>query len=470
MQTESIDYGDDAGARRLFLLRLVVVAALGGLLFGYDTAVVSGAIIYVRQDFNLSAAAVGWTVSAALVGAAFGAAFAGRASDRFGRKLTLIVAAILFLGTAIGSAMADSLALLLIMRAIGGIGVGIVSVVSPLYLSEVAPARLRGGLVSTYQLALTVGMLLVYLVNYLIATSGTVEWDIAYGWRWMFASQAVPAAILLGALLTVPESPRWLFFHGQRDKAAAILKRILAPTDVANELHNMGDIQDTHETRTGSRYSPAVRRIVVIGVLLAVFQQVSGINVLLYFAPQIFETVTGAGADFALLETIIIGVANLTFTLVALFTVDKFGRRILMLIGFAIMGICIAIIGVAIYLNAVGPLLILLVIGYVAGFAVAVGPVTWVILSEIFPARIRGTAVGIALMANWLANVAVSQTFAQMDSNAWLIAVFNHAFPFLLYAGFCLLAVIFVYRFIPETKGRSLEDIEASELGGQSAT
>lgn len=462
MRTTSTGRDDSVLARRLFLLRLVTVAALGGLLFGYDTAVVSGAIIYIRQDFGLSASAVGWTVSAALVGAAFGAAFAGRFSDRFGRKKALIIAAILFLGTGVGSAMADSLTPLLVMRAIGGIGVGIVSVVSPLYVSEVAPTRMRGGLVSTYQLAITTGMLLVYLVNYEIATTGSAEWDIASGWRWMFASQAMPAIILLGALLSVPESPRWLFSHGHRERAVGVLARISGAVAAEQEVQGMSAVREEGVNTARPPFPAGTRRIVLIGVVLAVFQQVTGINVLIYFAPQIFETVTGAGADFALLETIIIGAANLAFTLVALFTVDRLGRRILMLVGFTGMGVCLAIIGVAIYLDRVGPLLIIFVIGYVASFAMSVGPVTWVILSEMFPTRIRGTAIGIALTCNWLANVAVSQTFAQMDSNTWLVSQFNHAFPFLLYAGFAVVAIVFVYRFIPETKGRSLEDIEAS--------
>jgi SP family xylose:H+ symportor-like MFS transporter len=277
----------------------------------------------------------------------------------------------------------------------------------------------------------------------------------------MFASEAIPAVALLGLVFLVPESPRWLMQRNRQPEAQHVLSTIndakTAAAEVAEIARTLG------QSTVGWRgiFSGKLRRLVLIGIGIAVFQQVTGINVFLYYAPEIFESVTGSSADVALLQTIVIGVANLLFTLVAIFFVDRLGRRPLMLIGFTVMTVCLVAMGAAIYQQQFDAYLLVIVVGYIAGFAVSVGPITWVLLSEMFPTSVRGFAMGIAATCNWLANFVVSQTFPMMDGNALLVGQFHHAFPFFLYAAFGVLAVVFVYRFIPETKGRSLESIES---------
>jgi len=304
-------------------------------------------------------------------------------------------------------------------------------------------------------------------VNFEIATSGTEAWDIIYGWRWMLASQAVPALVLLCVLFIVPESPRWLFYHGHRDRAWSVLTRVVGSERAEEVLRELESVHEDTAPKARDYRSQAFRHLILVGIGVAVFQQITGINVIIYFAPQIFETVAGAVDDVALLETIIIGTANFAFTLVALFTVDRLGRRRLMLMGFSGMTACITVVGLGIYTDNVGQLLLVFVIGFVAFFALSVGPVTWVIISEMFPGKIRGLAVGIATTFNWLANIVVSQTFPQLDANPWFVANFNHAFPFFLYAAFGILAVVFVFFFVAEHTGRSLEQIEAAMRHGR---
>ncbi|MCP4383602.1 MAG: sugar porter family MFS transporter [Hyphomicrobiales bacterium] len=444
-----------------YIVFLTLVAALGGVLFGYDTAVISGAIVFVQKDFGLSSAAMAWAAASALIGSAFGAAIAGLLSDAIGRKRTLLIAAALFLITSVGAAVSDGLTMLVVYRIVGGVGVGVASIVSPLYIAEIAPARYRGRLVSVNQFALVAGMLLVYSVNYAVASEGGSQWNISIGWRWMFASEAVPAVALLGLVFLVPESPRWLVQHGRGAEALQTLSTISDEKAAAAELDAIVTTADHPTIGWRDLVSGRLRALILVGVGLAVLQQITGINVFLYFAPEIFESVTGAGSDVALLQTVVIGIANLAFTMVAILTVDRVGRRPLMLIGFAGMTVCLTAIGIAVYRQSVDGFLLIFVIGYIASFAVSVGPVTWVLLSEMFPTSIRGFAMGVAATSNWLANFVVSQTFPMMDGNAWLVDRFNHAFPFLLYAAFGLLGMAFVYRFIPETRGHSLEKIES---------
>lgn len=453
--------GSASAGNRGYLFLLTLVAALGGVLFGYDTAVISGAIIFVQKDFGLSAAAMGWAAASALIGSALGAAIAGVMSDAIGRKRTLFAAAVLFLITSVGAALADGLSMLVIYRIIGGVGVGIASIVSPLYIAEIAPPSHRGRLVSLNQFALISGMLAVYFLNYAIAHRGGSGWDIAVGWRWMFASEAIPAVALLGLVFLVPESPRWLMQRNREPEARRVLSTLNDDRTAENEVAEISAALSQSKIGWHGILSGKPLRLMLIGVGIAVFQQVTGINVFLYFAPEIFESVTGSSADVALLQTIVIGVANLAFTLVAIFTVDRLGRRPLMLIGFSVMTVCLAAMAAAIYQQRFDAFLLVIVIGYIAGFAVSVGPVTWVLLSEMFPTSVRGFAMGIAATCNWLANFAISQTFPMLNGNAWLVDRFHHAFPFVLYAVFGVLAIVFVYRFIPETKGRSLENIEA---------
>ena len=443
-----------------YLTLTVFVATLGGLLFGYDTAVISGAIGFLQQHFELTAAMKGWAASSALVGCVIGVAMAGELNDRLGRRTTLIVAAVLFLISAIGSAVPKTLTQFIIYRIIGGLGVGAASMTSPMYIAEISPARLRGRMVSLNQFAIIFGMLVVYFVNYFIARGSTPEWNVATGWRWMFGSESIPAILLLGLLFFVPESPRWLTKQGQGDKARRILARVDGEEHAASE---MGEIEAALQQESGSLaqlFTPAMRIILVIGVSLAVLQQVTGINVFLYYAPEILKSVAGADVDIALLQTILVGAVNLVFTVVAIWSVDKVGRKPLMVIGASGMGLSLAAIGLAASFHMVGAWLLIFMLGYIACFALSVGPVTWVILSEIFPTKIRGRALAIATLCLWVANYIVSQTFPMMDENPMLVKTFNHGFPFFVYAVFCVVLVAVMARLVPETKGKTLEEIE----------
>jgi SP family xylose:H+ symportor-like MFS transporter len=437
------------------------VAALGGLLFGYDTAVISGAIEPLRTDFGLSAAEKGWAAGSALVGCVPGVLLAGILADRCGRKLALLVAALLFFISAVGTAVPQTFTQFVIFRAVGGVAVGIASITSPMYIAEISPAGLRGKMVSLNQLAIISGMLVVYFVNYGIALLGDDAWLVTSGWRWMFASEALPALLLLGLLFAVPESPRFLCRTGRHDRARSILARIGGGAWADEELARIESAPGHEAGPWRDLLGPGLRVALLVGIALAILQQVTGINVFLYYAPDIFRSMAGATTDVALLQTIIVGAVTLTFTVAAILTVDRLGRRPLMLIGAAGMGISLCAIGAAAWGQAVGNWLLVFVLGYIACFAMSVGPVTWVILSEIFPTRLRGRALGVATFFLWTANYLVSQTFPMMAENEWLLARFQGGFPFFVYGAFCVVLVALVARFVPETKGRTLEEIES---------
>jgi SP family xylose:H+ symportor-like MFS transporter len=444
----------------LYLVLVCLVATLGGLLFGYDTAVISGAIGFLQQHFQLDAAMKGWAASSALVGCFIGVAFAGEVNDRLGRRTALIIAAVLFLVSSIGTALPRSFTEFIIYRAIGGLGVGIASMTSPMYIAEISPAHIRGRMVSLNQFAIVSGMVIVYFVNYYIAGLGDEAWNVATGWRWMFGSGAIPSVILLGLLFVVPESPRFLFKKGREDEARRVLGRVAGAAHAEREITGIRAALTEESGSLKQLMQPGMRLVLVIGVLLAVLQQVTGINVFLYYAPEILKSVAGSDSDVALLQTVLVGGVNLVFTILAVWIVDRVGRKPLMIVGSAGMGICLAAIGVAAYLQVIGPWLLIFMLGYIACFAMSVGPVVWVILSEIFPTKIRGRAMAIATFSLWVANFIVSQTFPMMDENPWLVKHFNHGFPFLIYAGFCVVLVIVMARLVPETKGRTLEELE----------
>jgi len=321
----------------------------------------------------------------------------------------------------------------------------------------------------TDQLAIVTGMLLVYFVNFIIAGQGGQQWNEAIGWRWMFGSEAIPALLLLGLMLLVPESPRFLFKKGKEEKARRVLDKVhgfeLAEIEAAEIRASLG----AKKSSMRELFQPGLRKVLVIGVLLAVLQQVTGINVFLYYAPEILKSVAGADTNIALLQTILVGAVNLGFTLLAIFCVDRVGRKPLMIIGASGMGVCLAAIGLASSAQVIGPWLLFFMLGYIACFAMSVGPVVWVILSEIFPNSVRGRAMSIATLSLWLANLVVSQTFPMMDENPWLVEHFNHGFPFLIYAGFCVVLVVVMVRLVPETKGRSLEQLEHVWTEGDTA-
>ena len=449
LQTGSITY--------VFLI--TIVAALGGLLFGYDTGVINGAIGPLKAYFNLDEVREGWTMGCALLGCALGAAGAGAISDRFGRKKVLILSAVLFFVSAIGTAVPTTLTMFILFRIFAGLGIGAASISSPLYIAEITPARIRGRMVSINQFAIVSGISIVFFVNYFIALQGDELWNQNHGWRWMFASGALPALVLLVLLFLVPESPRWLTKQGREDEALGILTRVNGSDQARTEL---AEIRDTlrHETGSlGQLFQPGMKMVLVIGIALAVLQQITGINVFLYFGTEIFKKM-GSGTNAALLQNIIVGVVNLFFTIVAIWTVDRLGRKPLMMIGSTGMGICLLAMGLGAYVQTTGLWMLLFILGYIACFALSVGPVTWVILSEIFPTRIRGRAMAVATICLWIANYIVSQTFPMMDANPWLLQTFHRGFPFWLYGAFCIVLLVCVRALVPETKGKTLEEIE----------
>ncbi|WP_019614605.1 sugar porter family MFS transporter [Psychromonas ossibalaenae] len=442
------------------VLHVTIVVALGGLLFGYDTAVISGATGSLTHFFGLSATELGFAASSALVGCFIGALVAGKISDSMGRRGALKIAATLFLISAIGTAVPDNYWVFVFFRIVGGIGVGIASMVSPMYIAEVAPPNKRGALVSCNQFAIIFGMLVVYFVNYGIALAGTEVWLNTVGWRYMFASECIPALLFLVLLFTVPETPRWLALKGRNQEARNLLRALNKNEDIEEQWQG---IQSSLGDTKGkvSIAALGMMGVLVIGIMLSVLQQVTGINVFLYYAPEIFKSFSDSSTDTALLQTILIGAVNLTFTAIAIFTVDKFGRRPLMIIGAGAMAVSMIAIGTAAYSNAIGGYLLFFVLLYIAAFALSLGPVTWVLLSEIFPNSIRSKALSIAVFAQWFANFVVSQSFPMMnDSNGYLFQTYNGGFPFWLYGFFGVFTVYFIWKFVPETKGKSLEDLE----------
>ncbi|MFB0554846.1 MAG: sugar porter family MFS transporter [Phycisphaerae bacterium] len=443
----------------VYVMLVCMVAALGGLLFGYDTGVINGAIGPLKAHFSLDANWAGWATGCALVGCAIGAAIAGVLSDWLGRKKVLILSAILFLISAVGTALPKNITIFIIYRIIGGLGVGAASMSSPMYIAEISPARIRGRMVSVNQFAIVTGFLVVYFVNYFIALQGDQMWNQESGWRWMFGSEALPALLLLMLLFFVPESPRWLTKQNRSDEALEILTRVDGAEYAKTELLEIKDAIAHESGSLKQLIQPGMKIVLVIGIVLAVLQQVTGINVFLYFGTEIFKKM-GSETNAALLQTVVVGAVNLTFTIVAIWTVDRLGRKPLMMIGSVGMGLSLLGMGLAAYCQKTDLWVLLFILGYIACFALSVGPVTWVILSEIFPTRIRGRAMAIATVCLWVANYVVSQTFPMMDENNWLLEKFHHAFPFWLYGIFCIVLVTFIWRFVPETKGKTLEEIE----------
>jgi MFS transporter, SP family, xylose:H+ symportor len=340
-------------------------------------------------------------------------------------------------------------------RILGGVGVGIASMLSPLYIAEISPSAIRGRLVSFNQLAIVLGILVVYFVNWYIASLGNDAWLKSVGWRWMLASEAIPSAVFLVLLVFVPDTPRWLVLRGRNDEALAQLKRV---TEEADARSILGDIQRTLEVRSGRLFSfgPAV---VVVGILISVFQQFVGINAVLYYAPLMFQNM-GASTEAALLQTIVVGAANVLFTVVAIVTVDRLGRKPLLVAGAVVMAAAMIALGCLFNAKVVGLGALVAVVVYIGGFAFSWGPVAWVLLAEMFPNSIKGKGLGLAVAAQWLANLVVSASFKVLDGNSTLNALFNHGFAYWIYGGMSVLAALFVIRYVPETKGRSLEAIQ----------
>lgn len=515
---------------------ITAVASLGGLLFGYDTAVISGTVGPLENQFiyplenhhtaaqdaiqgfklvislcvlaigilfssfilkffkrrsgiaivlaliliggsifyfqflslpevlteNLRNSILGFMVSSALVGCIIGASMGDAIANSLGRRNGLLISAVLFLVSAVGSAYpealnifgGDDLTSFITYRIIGGIGVGLASMLAPLYIAEMAPARIRGKLVSCNQFAIVSGMLLVYFVNYSIVQGQTEIWIHSIGWRYMFLSECIPAFLFFLFLLFVPKTPRFQVMKGKNEEAVGVLEKLNGSEKasfILREIQASFNVKRSHWLTYGWG-------VVAIGLLLSVFQQFVGINVVLYYAPEIFKGM-GMETDASMLQTIIVGVINMLFTILAIFTVDKFGRKKLMLIGSIIMAISMIGLGTALYWQTTGFAALLLMLLYIAAFAMSWGPVTWVLLSEIFPNKIKGV-MAVAVAVQWLANLAVSWTFPLMNNNTELTAMFNNGFAYWIYGFMALLSAIFIWKFVPETKGRTLEDME----------
>lgn len=516
---------------------ITAVASLGGLLFGYDTAVISGAVGALNDFFiskisndvvaasaaitefkiiitlctvavigltasfilrfykrstafaiitalvvlggafyyyqfltlppvlteNLQNSILGFMVSSALVGCIIGAAAGDRIANSIGRRNGLLLSAALFIISATGSAFPEgmniffgssSLTSFIVYRIVGGIGVGLASMLAPLYIAEMAPADIRGKLVSCNQFAIVSGMLIVYFVNYFIVKGQSTQWINTDGWRYMFLSENIPATLFFLFLLFVPKTPRFQVMKGKEAEASAVLAKLNGPEkagSILTEIKGSFNVKKAHWLTYGWA-------IVIIGILLSVFQQFVGINVVLYYAPEIFKGM-GLGTDASMIQTIIVGAINMLFTVLAIFTVDNYGRKKLMLIGSIVMAISMLGLGSALYMQNSSMVSLLLMLLYIAAFAMSWGPITWVLLSEIFPNKIKGV-MAVAVAAQWLANLVVSWTFPMMNNNESLTQMFNHGFSYWIYGIMALLSAIFIWKFVPETKGKTLEEME----------
>ena len=452
------------------IVRLMGVKKGGLISGGLFTLVTIWAVSFLHKSIPTEGAALqgtadvikGFVIASALIGCIIGGALSGFISKSLGRRNGLIIAAVAFFVSAVGAWKPEFFNIFgtlpvfsfFFYRIIGGIGVGIASMISPMYIAEIAPAESRGKLVSFNQFAIIFGMQVIYFVNYFIAKQGNEQWLVNEGWRWMFLSGAIPAGLFLILLIFVPETPRYLVMKGKEGKALKVLNKISGTNNAPVILE---EIKGTlHET--SAPWLSFGFLVIFIGIMLSVFQQFVGINVVLYYAGNIFRNM-GASTNSSLLQTILVGSVNLTFTVVAIITVDKFGRKPLMIIGALGMAVSMTLLGLSFYTHNEGVIALIFMLAYTAFFAMSWGPVTWVLLSEIFPNSIRG-AMSIAVAAQWIANWLVSLTFPILNDNQWLTRQFNHGFSYWIYGIMGILAALFVWKLVPETKGKSLEGIE----------
>ncbi len=432
-----------------YVILISVVAALGGLLFGFDTAVISGTINFIQPYFGLSEMELGWTVSSLLFGCIAGVFIAGKAGDHYGRKKVLMLAALLFFISAIGSASANALIYFLIARILGGLAVGVASILSPMYIAELAPAKYRGSLVSLNQLAIVIGILVAFFSNYLLVDSGINNW------RWMLLVMAAPAVLLFFSLFLVPESPRWLVARQRNDEALAVLIKTTGEDSAPSELLQIEETLKIHqESVFTDLLAPKIRPLLFIGIILAVFQQITGINTIMYYAPKIFANV-GDSNGTALLQTIAIGCTNVVFTLIAMAMIDRFGRKLMLILGSA--GMMFMLLGLsALYFmkQTSGIMVLVFILGYIACFSASLGPAVWVVIAELFPNRLRSKGMSVTIVTLWIACTLVTITFPIM------LKKLSGGITFFIFAVICLANLLYVWRYVPETKGKTLEELE----------
>jgi SP family galactose:H+ symporter-like MFS transporter len=445
------------GKRFVFLAS--AISAIGGMLFGYDIGVISGAILFIKEQFSLSSGMQEIVVSSVLLGCLAGALVGGFLADRFGRRKLLLITAVVFILGTIGSALSPDMAWLVAARIVVGAAIGIASFVVPLYISEIAPVALRGKLVTLNQLAITGGIVVSYLIDYAFAGS--------QAWRWMFAMAVIPAAAFGIGLMLIPNSPRWLVSRGQMDQARAVMNRLRAPEQVEGELSEIKHIAEQQKGHWSELLSPYLRVAMIVGVGLAIAQQITGINTIIYYGPTIFKFAGMSSASVAILASVGVGVVNVVMTLVSLQLIDRIGRRPLLLISLSGMTLSLFVLGLAFSLpqltGSLGVIAVIVVMTYVGSFAMGMGPIFWLLISEMYPLRIRGRAMSVATVANWGANFIVALTFLTITQ------VLGKAPTFWLYGAISIGTWIFSFFLVPETKGKSLEQIEAHWRAGNPA-
>lgn len=470
------DHAQNAGEERdatinmSFVWMISLVAALGGLLFGYDFVVIGGAKPFYESFFHLTTSLqIGWAMSCALAGCLIGAALSGGLSDKFGRKRLLILTAILFAISSIGTALSQTFAIFVTWRISGGIAIGLASNLSPMYIAEISPAKVRGRLVSLNQLTIVIGILAAQIVNFLIAkpvpSNATAQfilhsWNGMYGWRWMFGATVAPSLLFFLGMFLVPESPRWLAKNGDPKRCKEILTRIGGQAHAEAEMReiNLSLVNETKNVNFRELFEPRMRGILLVGVILAIFQQWCGINVIFNYAEEVFSA-AGYKISGILFNIVVTGVVNLIFTFVAIRAVDRIGRKALMTYGAAGLCVIYMLVGLGYHLQIHGVLMLALVVAAIACYSCTLAPVTWVILSEIYPNRIRGAAMAVSTFALWLGCFTLTVTFPYLNS------ILGAAGTFWIYAVICLLGLAYIKAVLPETKGKSLEEIERELVG-----
>ncbi len=439
-----------------FIYFICLVSAMGGLLFGYDWVVIGGAKIFYEQFFDIAGdpGMQGLAMSIALAGCLIGALTAGMLADKLGRKPLLLLSALIFVLTAYGTGAFSNFHLFLLARFCGGIAIGIASGLSPMYIAEMAPTHIRGKLVSLNQLTIVIGILAAQIVNWLLVSDDTA-WNVAMAWRWMFWAAAFPALAFLVLAAFIPESPRWLAMTGQRKRALETLARIGGNDYARNELNTLQTDMQCKQTQGGLAllFSKPYRRVLTLGIIVAMFQQWCGTNVIFNYAQEIFQS-AGYDVDNTFINIVVTGIANLVFTFVAIYTVDRLGRRALMLLGAGGLAGIYLILGTCYYFEVSGIFMVVLVVAAIACYAMTLGPVTWVLLSEIFPNKVRGVAVATGTFALWVASFILTYTFPFLNK------ALETAGTFWIYTAICAAGLVFFLFRMPETKGKSLEQLE----------